>query len=69
MPNNMFDVAYFSRSDIRGVCVSEDGLLVATCGSDGLKLWNSSNLSHTRSCRDAGNYIVYMYSIILYMSY
>lgn len=38
------------RSDVRCVALSGDGRTVATCSSDGLKLWSMTTLTCLRSC-------------------
>lgn len=38
------------RSDVRGVCVSGDGATIASCSSEGLKIWSSSSHNCIRSC-------------------
>jgi U3 small nucleolar RNA-associated protein 12 len=38
------------RSDVRCVCVSSDGLLIATVSSEGCKLWSTKTYSCIRSC-------------------
>lgn len=42
------------RADIRSVSVSADGLLIATCGQDGVKVWSSRTLACVRTCVSAG---------------
>lgn len=37
------------RSDVRGVVTSSDGLSMASCSSEGVKLWNSSSYTCIRS--------------------
>ena len=44
------------RSDVRCVCLSGDGRTVATCSSDGLKLWSMATMTCMRSCDCAGGY-------------
>jgi len=38
------------RSDVRGVSISSDGLLIATCSVDGVKVWSSKTLASLRTC-------------------
>lgn len=40
-----------NRSDIRGVALSSDGLLVGTCNSDGIKLWSTRSYLCLKSCK------------------
>jgi U3 small nucleolar RNA-associated protein 12 len=40
------------RADVRAVALSEDGLLIATCSAESVKIWNSVSLAHVRSCSD-----------------
>ena len=44
------------RSDVRCVCLSGDGRTVATCSSDGLKLWSMATMTCMRSCDCEGGY-------------
>eukprot|EP01041_Mallomonas_annulata_P006461 gene6461-13054_t len=39
------------RSDVRAVALSSDGLVLATCSSDGVKIWSTSSFLSNRSCR------------------
>jgi len=38
------------RSDVRAVAVSGDGLTIATCSTDGVKLWSGSSHQCMRTC-------------------
>jgi U3 small nucleolar RNA-associated protein 12 len=38
------------RSDVRAIAVSTDGLHIATCSSDGAKLWSTVSFQCVRSC-------------------
>jgi WD40 repeat protein len=38
------------RSDVRCVCVSSDGLSIATVSSEGVKIWSTKSFSCIRSC-------------------
>jgi U3 small nucleolar RNA-associated protein 12 len=38
------------RSDVRCVCVSSDGLSIATVSSEGAKIWSTKSFSCIRSC-------------------
>lgn len=38
------------RSDVRAIAVSTDGLHIATCSSDGAKLWSTVSFQCIRSC-------------------
>jgi len=40
-----------NRSDIRGVTLSSDGLLLGTCNSDGIKLWSTKTYLCLKSCK------------------
>ena len=42
------------RSDIRSVVMSTDGLLLATCASDSVKVWSSVTTSCVSTCRIEG---------------
>jgi U3 small nucleolar RNA-associated protein 12 len=42
------------RSDVRCVCLSSDGLLIATVSSEGCKLWSTKTYSCIRSCASSG---------------
>lgn len=39
------------RSDVRAVALSADGLLLASCSSEGVKVWSTATYTCTRSCR------------------
>jgi U3 small nucleolar RNA-associated protein 12 len=41
------------RSDVRAVCLSSDGLSLATCSSDGVKIWSTK--THTCLCTCEGS--------------
>jgi U3 small nucleolar RNA-associated protein 12 len=43
------------RSDIRAVCLSSDGLLIASCSEDSVKVWSSSTDSCVSTCRFDGH--------------
>jgi U3 small nucleolar RNA-associated protein 12 len=38
------------RSDVRAVCISYDGQLIASCSSEGTKIWSAKTLTCLRSC-------------------
>ena len=38
------------RSDVRAVVVSEDGNSIASCSSDGVKIWSATTFTCIRSC-------------------
>ena len=40
------------RSDVRGVAISPDGFSIATCSTEGVKLWSSKTFQCIRSCGD-----------------
>jgi U3 small nucleolar RNA-associated protein 12 len=39
------------RSDVRGVCVSYDGSLIASCSAEGVKIWSGQSYQALRSCK------------------
>jgi U3 small nucleolar RNA-associated protein 12 len=44
------------RSDVRCVSLSSDGRTIATCSSDGLRLWSAATLACVGSCAAGGGY-------------
>lgn len=38
------------RSDVRALCISHDGSLIASCSAEGSKIWSSQTLTCLRSC-------------------
>ena len=38
------------RSDVRSLCISSDGLLIASCSGEGTKIWSAKTFSCLRNC-------------------
>jgi U3 small nucleolar RNA-associated protein 12 len=41
---------WHGRSDVRAACVTSDGLQIATCSAEGMKVWNTKTYSCVVSC-------------------